>query len=55
LQVEEGSVYLAYTTTLSSIIEGNQDQKSNREGTWKQELIQKPGKVYFRYINNSTI
>jgi hypothetical protein len=41
-QVGEKRVYLAYTSTLLFIIEGSQDRNSNREGTWGQELIQRP-------------
>jgi hypothetical protein len=37
-QVEEGRVYVAYT----SIIEGSQHRNSNRAETWRQELMQRP-------------
>jgi hypothetical protein len=37
-QLGEEKVYLAYTSTLLSIIEGSQDRNSNRPRTWSQEL-----------------
>ena len=41
-QVGEEKLYLAYTSTLLFIIEGSQDKNSNRAGTWRQELTQRP-------------
>jgi hypothetical protein len=41
-QVVEESVYLAYISILLFIIEVSQDGNSNRAGTWRQELMQKP-------------
>jgi hypothetical protein len=35
-------IYLAYTSVSEFIIEGNQGRNSNRAGTWRQELIQRP-------------
>jgi hypothetical protein len=40
-QAGERRVYLAYTSTLSSIIEGSQSRNSNRAGAWRQELMQR--------------
>lgn len=39
-QYFENRVYLAYTSTLQSIIEGLQDMNSNRARSWRQELMQ---------------
>jgi hypothetical protein len=33
---------LAYTSTLLFITEGSQDRNSERAGTWRQELMQRP-------------
>jgi hypothetical protein len=41
-QVGEERVYLAYTSTLLFITKGSQDWNSHREGTWRQELMQRP-------------
>ena len=38
----EERVSLAYTFTLLFITKGSQNRNSNREGTWKQELIHRP-------------
>lgn len=40
---------MAYTSKSSFIIEGRQDMNSNRAGTWKQEVMQRPrrGAVYW--------
>jgi hypothetical protein len=35
-------VYLAYTSISLFIIKESQDKNSNREGTWRQELMQRP-------------
>jgi hypothetical protein len=35
-------VYLAYIATPLFTIEGSQDRNSNRAGTWRQELMQRP-------------
>ena len=35
-------IYLAYTSVSQFIIEGSQGRNSNRAGTWRQELIQRP-------------
>ena len=43
-QVGEGRVYLAYTSILLFITEGSQDRNSNKAGTWRQELMQRPWK-----------
>jgi hypothetical protein len=43
-QVGEEVVYLAYTSTSLFIIKGSQDRNSNRTGTWRQELMQKPSR-----------
>ena len=43
-QVGEERVYLAYTSALLFITEGSQDRNSNRAGTWRQELMQRPWK-----------
>jgi hypothetical protein len=40
-QAGEGRVYRASTST-SQFIKGGQDRNSNGEGTWEQELMQKP-------------
>jgi hypothetical protein len=34
--------YLAYTSTSLFIIEGCQGRNSNRPGTWRQELMERP-------------
>jgi hypothetical protein len=41
-QVGEERVYSAYSSTLSSIIEGSQDRNSSRARTWRQGLLQRP-------------
>jgi hypothetical protein len=41
-QVGEERVCVAYTSTALFIIEGSQDRNSNRTGTWRQELMQRP-------------
>ena len=38
-QAGEERVYSAYTSTLLFITKESQDRNSNREGTWRQELI----------------
>ena len=38
----EGRVCLAYASTSLSIIKESQDRDSNRAGTWRQELMQRP-------------
>jgi hypothetical protein len=38
----KGLFYLAYTSTVLFIIKRNHDRNSNRAGTWRQELIQRP-------------
>ena len=35
-------IYVAHTSTSLFIIEGSQDRNSNRAGTWRQELMQRP-------------
>jgi len=42
IKVEEERVYSAYTSTLLFITKGSQDRNSHREGTWRQELMQRP-------------
>jgi hypothetical protein len=44
-QVGEEKIYSAYTYTLLFITKGSQDRNSNRAGTWRQELMQKPWRV----------
>ena len=49
-QVGEERVDLAYTSILLFIIKGSQDRNSNRAGTWRQELMQRPwgrGAAYY--------
>mgnify|MGYP001058360618 CR=1 FL=1 len=41
-QLGEERVYLASTSRLPFIIKGSQDRISNRAGTWRQELMQRP-------------
>jgi hypothetical protein len=41
-QVEEERIYLSYTSTSLFIIKGSQDRNSNKAGTWRQELMQRP-------------
>ena len=41
-QVGEESVYSAYTSILVFITKGSLDRHSNRAGTWRQELMQRP-------------
>ena len=41
-QVGEEGTYLAHTSILRFIIEGSQDGNSNRAGSWRQELMQRP-------------
>jgi hypothetical protein len=41
-QVGEERVCLAYTSILLFIIEGSWDRNSNRAGTWRPELMQRP-------------
>jgi hypothetical protein len=41
-QVGGGRVYFIHTSILLFIIKGNQDRSSNRSGTWRQELMQRP-------------
>jgi hypothetical protein len=41
----EENVYSAHTSTSLFIIRGNQDRKSHRAGTWRQELMQRPWRV----------
>jgi hypothetical protein len=41
-QVGKERVYLAYTSTLYSVIEKSQNRKSSRAGTWRQKLKQRP-------------
>jgi hypothetical protein len=41
-QVGVERVYSAHTSTLLFIIKGSQDRNSHREGTWRQELMQRP-------------
>ena len=43
-QVGEERVYSAYTSISLLIIEGSQDRNSNRAGSWRQELMQRPWK-----------
>ena len=42
INVEERD-YLACISTVLYIIKGSQDRNSNRAGTWRQKLIQRPG------------
>lgn len=44
-QIGEEMVYLAYTSTPQFITKGSQSRNSHREGTWSQELLQKPWRV----------
>ena len=48
-QVGEERVYLAYTSTFLFITEGCQDRNSNRAGSQRQELMQRPcrGAIYW--------
>ena len=41
-QVGEERVDLAYTSRSWSIIEGTKNRNSNRAGSWRQELMQRP-------------
>jgi hypothetical protein len=41
-QIGKKRVYLAYSSTLLFIIEGRQDRNSNRAGTWRKKLMQRP-------------
>jgi hypothetical protein len=41
-QILEERVFSVYTSTLLFITKGSQDRNSNRAGTWRQELMQKP-------------
>ena len=41
-QVGEKGVYLTNTSIALFIVEGSQDRNSNRVGTWRQELMQRP-------------
>ena len=41
-QVGEERVYLAYTSISLFIIEGSPDGNSDRAGTWRQDLMQRP-------------
>jgi hypothetical protein len=49
VQVGEERVCLAYLSTVLFLIEGSQDRISNRAGSWRQELMQRPlrGAVYW--------
>jgi hypothetical protein len=51
-QVREERSYLTYTSTFLFIIEGNQERNINREGTWRQKLLQRPqrGAAYWLAI-----
>ena len=42
MQVREGRVYSAYTSTLLFTTRGSQDRNSHRAGTWRPELMQSP-------------
>ena len=42
MQLEEERVYSPYTSIALFIIEESRDRNSNKAGTWRQELIQKP-------------
>jgi hypothetical protein len=44
-QVGEKGVYLTYTSILLFITKGSQDKNSNKAGSWKKMLRQKPGRV----------
>jgi hypothetical protein len=48
-QLGEEGVYLAYNSTSLFTTEGRQGRNSNRAGTWRLELMQKPwrGAVYW--------
>jgi len=41
-QVGEERVYLAYASTSLFMTELSQDRTSNRVGSWRQELMQRP-------------
>jgi hypothetical protein len=41
-QVGKERVYSAYISIKLFITEGSQDRNSNRAGTWRQELMQRP-------------
>jgi hypothetical protein len=38
----EERIYLVHTYIALVITEGSQDRNSNRAGTWRQELMQRP-------------
>jgi hypothetical protein len=42
MQLEEERVYSPYTSIALFIIEESRDRNSNKAGTWRQELIQRP-------------
>ena len=44
-QGEKKRVYLTYTSILLFITKGSQDKNSNKAGSWKKMLRQKPGRV----------
>jgi hypothetical protein len=48
-QVGKERVYWAYPSIPLLIIDGSQVKNSNKEGTWRQELMQRPwkGAVYW--------
>jgi hypothetical protein len=54
--VEEERAYLAYIYISLFIIEGCQDRKSNKVGTWRQELMQRPwrGAAYW-FVSNDLL
>jgi hypothetical protein len=41
-KVVEGRVYSSYTSTFMFITKGSQDRDSQRAGTWRWELMQRP-------------
>ena len=49
-QVGEERVYSAYTFTLLFIPKGSQDRSSQRAGTWRQELMQRPWRDVFYWL-----
>ena len=42
MQVWIERVYVAYISSSSAITDGSWGRNSNREGTWRQELMQRP-------------
>jgi hypothetical protein len=53
-QVGERKVYLLYTFVSMFVTTGNQDRNSNRAGTWRQKLMQRPrrGAAYWLALHS---